>query len=88
MKFKNNAFNELENRGFVFQATNLEETKRILSEAPITFYIGIDPTADDLHIGHFLDFKWQGFCKIVGIDVLCLLVERLLLLEIQVIKLT
>ena len=28
MKFKNNAFEQLENRGFVFQATNLEETKR------------------------------------------------------------
>lgn len=32
MRFKNNAFEQLENRGFVFQTTNLEETKRILSE--------------------------------------------------------
>lgn len=66
MKFKNNAFNELENRGFVFQATNLEETKRILSEGPITFYIGIDPTADDLHIGHFFGLQMARILQDCG----------------------
>ena len=66
MKFKNNAFNELENRGFVFQATNLEETKRILSEGPITFYIGIDPTADDLHIGHFFGLQMAKILQDCG----------------------
>ena len=35
----------------MFQATHLEETKKILTEKPITFYMGIDPTADNLHIG-------------------------------------
>ena len=58
-KFKNNAFEILEERGFVFQTTHLEETKRILKKGPITFYLGIDPTADDLHIGHF--FALQMF---------------------------
>lgn len=52
-EFKNNAFEILEERGFVFQTTHLEETKKILKEGPVTFYLGIDPTADDLHIGHF-----------------------------------
>ena len=52
-KFKDNAFEILEERGFVFQTTHLEETKKVLKKGPITFYLGIDPTADDLHIGHF-----------------------------------
>jgi tyrosyl-tRNA synthetase len=43
----------------VFQATHLEETKKLLESGPITFYLGIDPTADDLHIGHF--FALQMF---------------------------
>ena len=59
MKFKDNAFELLEERGFVFQTTHLEETKEILKKGPITFYFGIDPTADDLHIGHF--FALQMF---------------------------
>lgn len=58
-KFKDNAFELLEERGFVFQTTHVEETKKILKERPITFYLGIDPTADDLHIGHF--FALQMF---------------------------
>jgi len=58
-KFKDNAFELLEDRGFVFQTTHLEETKKVLKEGPVTFYLGIDPTADDLHIGHF--FALQMF---------------------------
>ena len=58
-EFKNNAFDILLERGFVFQATHLEETKKLLESGPITFYLGIDPTADDLHIGHF--FALQMF---------------------------
>ena len=58
-EFKNNAFDILVERGFVFQATHLEETKKLLESGPITFYLGIDPTADDLHIGHF--FALQMF---------------------------
>jgi tyrosyl-tRNA synthetase len=59
MKFKDNAFELLEERGFVFQTTHIEETKKMLKKGPITFYLGIDPTADDLHIGHF--FALQMF---------------------------
>lgn len=59
MKFKDNAFELLQERGFVFQTTHEEEIKRILKKGPITFYFGIDPTADDLHIGHF--FALQMF---------------------------
>ena len=55
--FNKNGFELLEERGFVFQTTHREEIKKILSEKPITFYIGIDPTADDLHIGHFFGLR-------------------------------
>ena len=41
-EFKNNAFDILLERGFVFQATHLEETKKLLESGPITFYLGID----------------------------------------------
>ena len=48
------AFDVLNERGYVYQATNEEKIKDILnSDTPITFYFGVDPTADSLHIGHF-----------------------------------
>lgn len=47
-------FGYLKERGFVYQATNEQEIKKCVnSKKPITFYLGIDPTADSLHIGHF-----------------------------------
>ena len=47
-------FEMLKERGYVYQATNEERIKEMLdSKEPITFYLGIDPTADSLHIGHF-----------------------------------
>ncbi len=49
-----NFFDYLKERGYVYQATNEEEIRKgINGEKPITFYLGIDPTADSLHIGHF-----------------------------------
>ena len=48
------AFDILKERGYVYQATNEEIIKNMLnSSEPKTFYLGIDPTADSLHIGHF-----------------------------------
>ena len=66
MEFRNDAFEQLEKRGFVFQTTHLEETKKILKEKPITFYIGIDPTADDLHIGHFFGLQMARILQDCG----------------------
>ena len=66
MEFKNDAFEKLEKRGFIFQATHLDETKKILKEKPITFYIGIDPTADDLHIGHFFGLQMARILQDCG----------------------
>ena len=47
-------FQYLKERGYVYQATNEEEIRKIIDgDKKITFYFGIDPTADSLHIGHF-----------------------------------
>ncbi len=47
------AFDVLKERGYVYQITNEEKVKDLLNNQKITFYFGIDPTADSLHIGHF-----------------------------------
>ena len=44
----------LEERGFIEQLTHEEEINELLKKEKISFYIGIDPTADSLHIGHFI----------------------------------
>jgi tyrosyl-tRNA synthetase len=49
-----NVFAVLQERGFIEQTTHETEIKRLLSGEPITFYIGFDPTADSLHLGHFI----------------------------------
>lgn len=64
--FKNDGFEQLEKRGFVFQTTNMEVLKKILKEGPITFYIGIDPTADCLHIGHFFGLQMARILQDCG----------------------
>lgn len=64
--FKDDAFEKLEKRGFVFQATNMECLKKILKQGPITFYIGIDPTADCLHIGHFFGLQMARILQDCG----------------------
>lgn len=49
-----NVFDTLKERGLIAQTTHEDEIRKILSEKKITFYIGFDPTADSLHIGHFM----------------------------------
>lgn len=49
-----NIFDELKARGLIAQTTHEEEIRKILGEEKITFYTGFDPTADSLHIGHFM----------------------------------
>ncbi|QSX07512.1 tyrosine--tRNA ligase [Alkalibacter rhizosphaerae] len=50
----NNVFDVLQERGFIEQCTHEEEIRELLAKEAVTFYIGFDPTADSLHIGHFL----------------------------------
>ncbi len=47
-------FEELKARGLVAQTTNEEKVRQLLDETKTTFYIGFDPTADSLHVGHFV----------------------------------
>lgn len=49
-----NVFDTLKERGLIAQTTHEEEIRKLLGEKKITFYIGFDPTADSLHIGHFM----------------------------------
>lgn len=49
-----NVFDVLQERGFIAQITHEEEVRKLLGEKKVTFYIGFDPTADSLHVGHFL----------------------------------
>ena len=47
-------YEELVARGLIAQVTNEEEIKKLVNEGKATFYIGFDPTADSLHVGHFM----------------------------------
>lgn len=47
-------FDTLEERGYVEQLTHPEEIKELFKKESVPFYIGIDPTADSLHVGHFI----------------------------------
>ena len=49
-----NVFDELRDRGLIAQTTHEEEIRELLEKEKVTFYIGFDPTADSLHVGHFL----------------------------------
>ncbi len=47
-------YEELKARGLIAQVTNEEEISTMINEGKATFYIGFDPTADSLHVGHFM----------------------------------
>lgn len=49
-----NVFDVLKERGFLKQATHEKEIRELLGKEKINFYIGFDPTADSLHVGHFI----------------------------------
>lgn len=50
-------YKEFEARGMIAQATDPEAVEKMLENEKVTFYIGFDPTADSLHVGHFLQMK-------------------------------
>ena len=47
-------FEELKRRGLIAQTTNEQEIANLINQGKATFYIGFDPTADSLHVGHFM----------------------------------
>ncbi|MBQ3438220.1 MAG: tyrosine--tRNA ligase [Fusobacterium sp.] len=55
-----NVYDALMERGYLKQFTHEEETKEILGKEKVTFYIGFDPTADSLHVGHFIAMMFMA----------------------------
>lgn len=53
-------------RGYIKQVTHEEEIKELLEKEKITFYIGFDPTADSLHVGHFLQMMVMAHMQRAG----------------------
>lgn len=49
-----NTYEELKERGLIAQVTDEEKIKNLINSGKATFYIGFDPTADSLHVGHFM----------------------------------
>ena len=61
-----NVFDELKARGMVAQMTNEEKIRELLGGDPISFYIGFDPTADSLHVGHFVQLMVMAHMQKAG----------------------
>ena len=59
-------FKELQERGMIAQATDAEAIEKLLDTEKVTFYIGFDPTADSLHVGHFLQMKIMAHMQQYG----------------------
>ncbi|MBR3289857.1 MAG: tyrosine--tRNA ligase, partial [Clostridia bacterium] len=62
-----NVFDELKARGMIAQMTNEEKIHQLLGGSePVTFYIGFDPTADSLHVGHFVQLMVMAHMQRAG----------------------
>lgn len=56
----------LEERGFIRQVMHEEELRARMQEGPVTFYVGFDPTADSLHVGHFIPIMAMAHMQRAG----------------------
>ncbi len=61
-----NVFDVLKERGFIEQATHEDEIREMLGKEKVTFYIGFDPTADSLTVGHFLTIMAMAHMQRAG----------------------
>ena len=59
-------FKILEERGFIEQITHEKEVKELFSKESVPFYIGFDPTADSLHVGHFISLMVASHMQKAG----------------------
>ena len=62
----NNVYDVLKERGYLKQFTDEEAIKKLLGEEKVTFYIGFDPTADSLHVGHFIAMMFMAHMQKYG----------------------
>lgn len=68
-----NIYDTLKERGYIAQVTHEEEIRKLLAEEKISFYIGFDPTADSLHVGHFLGMMVMAHMQRAGHRPICLI---------------
>lgn len=61
-----NVYDVLEERGFLKQCSHPEELRELLGKEKVTFYIGFDPTADSLHIGHYVALMTMAHMQRAG----------------------
>lgn len=61
-----NIYDILLERGYIKQVTHEDEIRELLGKEKITFYIGFDPTADSLHVGHFLQMMVMSYMQKAG----------------------
>lgn len=61
-----NVLDVLQERGYLKQMTHEDEMREILSKEKVTFYIGFDPTADSLHVGHFIAMMFMSHMQQFG----------------------
>lgn len=61
-----NIYDVLAERGFIAQATHHDEIRELLGKKKVTFYTGYDPTADSLHVGHFLQAMAMRHLQLAG----------------------
>lgn len=66
-------YDVLKERGFLKQLSHEDEIKELLEKEKITFYIGFDPTADSLHVGHFIALMVMSHMQRAGHRPICLL---------------
>jgi len=66
-------FETLKERGYVYQMSNEENVRKIVNGQPTTVYVGIDPTADSLHIGHFFSLMMIKYFQDAGHNVIVLI---------------
>lgn len=59
-------FDELKERGMIAQMTNEEKIRELMEHQKIRFYIGFDPTADSLHVGHFVQIMVMAHMQRAG----------------------
>lgn len=62
----------MKERGFLAQCTDEEGVRELLGMESVTFYIGFDPTADSLHVGHFLGLMAMSHMQRAGHRPVCL----------------
>ncbi|MCX7708256.1 MAG: tyrosine--tRNA ligase [Clostridia bacterium] len=61
-----NVFDMLKERGVIAQVTHEDEVRELLGKEKVTFYVGFDPTADSLHVGHFVPMMAMAHMQRAG----------------------